>query len=331
MHSTWLLPWLLLSLVPLCRPCPTHCRCFSRRAEVVCDSTSLDSFPSDSLPKNTTFLTVQFTNITTITETHLNRTPHLQELHLFSNQIQSLGPNLLRGLPKLRTLDLTENKLADLPAKVFSHAPLQSLVLKSNQLKIVSDDWLSENSTLTWLDLSKNRLTEIPAILFRKAPNLDNLDLPNNLLEKIVAKSLDELTKLERLNLQNNKINSLDSTIFQKNLNLTHLFLSRNKLEKLPQNLFVNLTRLRHLYLEENHLQRVVPGLFDSLVSLDEEGLDLSGNPWSCDGKIEYLWSWLNKNKSKVFLPETVTCAAPPALIGRSVMSLTQSEIKMVS
>uniref|UniRef100_A0A8C6WTZ9 Uncharacterized protein n=1 Tax=Neogobius melanostomus TaxID=47308 RepID=A0A8C6WTZ9_9GOBI len=169
---------------------------------VVCDSVSFPSFPSDALPRNTTMLTIQYTNISSITEQHLNRTlTDLRELHLFSNRIQNLGPHLLRGLPKLRALDLTDNQLSVLPADVFSHAPLESLVLKNNQIEIASDEWLAENSRLTWLDLSGNRLTKIPATLFH----------------------------------------------------------------------------------------------------------------------------------NKVLLPETVVCAAPPALIGRSVMSLTESEIKMVA
>uniref|UniRef100_A0AAV2KE76 non-specific serine/threonine protein kinase n=1 Tax=Knipowitschia caucasica TaxID=637954 RepID=A0AAV2KE76_KNICA len=209
----------LLLWLPLAWSCPNHCRCFSRRAEVVCDSAPFESFPSDSLPSNASYLTIQFTNISTLTESHLNGTPHLRELHLFSNKIRVLAPHLLRGLPKLRCIDLTDNKLTHLPADVFSHAPLECL----------------------------------------------------------------------------------------------------------------NLTRLQHVNLEENQLRSVAPGLLDSLVSLDEDGLDLTGNPWSCDGKIEYLWSWINKNKSKVFLPEMVTCATPPTLAGRSLVSLTKSEIQMTS
>ncbi|KAJ0061338.1 hypothetical protein NL108_015848 [Boleophthalmus pectinirostris] len=185
MTSAWLLPLVFCSLLPACFSCPALCRCFSRRAEVVCDSAPFASFPSDSLPRNTSILTVQFTNVSAVAESHLRRVPNLRELHLFSNRIRNLSPHLLRGLPKLRTLDLTDNKLAILPADVFSHAPLETLVLKNNQIETVGEDWLSENGALTWLDLSGNRLAKIPASLFRKLPNLDNLDLPNNRLEKI--------------------------------------------------------------------------------------------------------------------------------------------------
>lgn len=322
---------LFSSSIHLSLPCPALCKCYHRRTEVVCNSGPINEFPSQELYQNTTVLTIQFTNISSITEQDLNSTPMLQGLHLFSNQLKNLSPNLLRGVPKLTTLDLTDNQLDILPADVFSHAPLESLVLKNNRIENANAEWFSKNSMLTWLDLSGNLLTKIPTALLRKLPNLDNLDLPNNRLEKISANSFDALPRLERLNLHSNKLDTLDETIFQKTQNLTHVFLSRNKLQKLPKNVFQNLTQLRHLNLDENQLKTVPPGLFDPLVSLDEEGLDLTVNPWSCDGKIEYLWRWMQKNKKKVFLPDTVTCASPQPLIGRPVVSLTPSDLNIAS
>lgn len=309
--------------------CPTLCKCYSRRAEVVCNDIPLTEYPSEGLPRNTTLLTIQFTNLTAITERHLDATPLLQGLHLFSNHLQNLSSHLLRGVSHLNTLDLTDNKLSHLPTDVFSHAPLHSLVLKNNLFEDTDAEWLSDNSSVTWLDLSGNLLTKVPAGLLEKLPHLENLDLANNHLEKISATSLDPLTKLERLNLQGNKLNTLDASIFQNTHNLTNLFLSRNKLQKLPQNLFEGLAQLQHLSLDDNQLKNIPPGLLDQLVSLEEEGLDLTANPWMCDGKIEYLWRWLQKNKSKAFLPETITCAAPQSLVGHSVMSLTQSELNL--
>uniref|UniRef100_A0A3B5BBE6 LRRCT domain-containing protein n=1 Tax=Stegastes partitus TaxID=144197 RepID=A0A3B5BBE6_9TELE len=188
---------------------------------------------------------------------------------------------------------------------------------------------VSLTDNLTWLDLSGNQLMKIPTALLQKLPNLDNLDLANNQLEKIPANSLDSLSKLERLNMQNNKLNTLDASVFQTTRNLTSLFLTRNKLSKLPQNLFQELTQLRHLSLDDNQLSHIPAGLLDPLTSLDEEGLDLTGNPFLCDGKVEYLWRWLQKNKTKAFLPETITCGGPESLVGRPVMSLTASELKI--
>ncbi|XP_071323573.1 leucine-rich alpha-2-glycoprotein-like isoform X2 [Trachinotus anak] len=311
--------------------CPALCKCYSRRAEVVCNEVPLTEYPSEGLPKNTTMLTIQFTNITSITEQHLNATPLLQGLHLFSNHLQHLSSNLLRGVPHLNTLDLTGNKLSELPADVFSHAPLTSLVLKNNLIEKVDAEWLLDNSSLTWLDLSENHLRKIPTALLQKLPHLENLDLSNNRLETISANSLDPLTKLERLNLQDNKLDSLDASILQSTRNLTHLFLARNKLSKIPQNLFQELSQLKILGLDDNQLSHIPPGSLDQLNSLDDEGLDLSANPWLCDGKIEYLWRWIQKNKKKLFVPESITCARPQSLSSRSVMSLTEGELNLQS
>uniref|UniRef100_A0A4W6F6G0 LRRCT domain-containing protein n=1 Tax=Lates calcarifer TaxID=8187 RepID=A0A4W6F6G0_LATCA len=176
--------------------CPAFCKCYARRTEVVCHEVPLTEYPTEGLPKNTTSLTIQYTNITSISEEHLSATPLLQELHLYSNHLQQLSSNLLRGVPHLHTIDLTDNKLAHLPADVFSHAPLCSLV-------------------------------------------------------------------------------------------------------KIPQNLFQELTQVKVLGLDDNQLSHIPPGLLDQLNSLDDESLDLSANPWLCDGKVEYLWRWLQKNKKK--------------------------------
>lgn len=307
--------------------CPALCKCYSRRAEVVCSGVPLTEYPSEGLPKNTTMLTIQFTNITSITEEHLNATPLLQGLHLYSNHLRHLSSNLLRGVPHLSTLDLTDNKLTELPTDVFSHAPLHNLVLKNNLIERADAEWLPGNSSLNWVDLSGNQLRKFPNALLQKLPHLENLDLSNNRLETIAANSLDSLTQLERLNLQDNKLDNLDATIFQNTHNLTHLFLSRNKLSKIPQNLFQELTQLKILSLEDNQLSHIPPGLLDQLNSLDEQGLDLSGNPWLCDGKLEYLWRWIQKNKKKLFVPESIICAKPQSLSSRTVMSLTESEL----
>lgn len=311
--------------------CPAFCTCYHKRAEVVCSEAPLTEYPTVGLLKNATLLTIQLTNITSISEEHLSATPLLEGLHLYSNQLQTLSPHLLRGLPRLHTLDLTENKLGDLPADVFSHAPLLSLVLKNNLIDKADADWLSGNSSLTWLDLSGNRLTKIPTALLKKLPLLENIDLSNNRLEKIPAGSLDVQTKLERLNLQNNKLDTLDASVFQGMNNLTYLFLTGNKLSKLPHGLFQGLTQLSYLALDDNQLSHIPAGLLDQLSSLDDSGLDLTVNPWLCDGKLEYLWRWLQKNKKKAFQAETITCAGPPSLAGRSVMSLTESELNLQS
>lgn len=308
--------------------CPPKCKCFPSGAEVICNEVALTEFPSNSLHKNTTMLTIQYTNISSITEDHLSATPQLRELHLYNNHLRSLSSHLLRGVPRLHTLDLTENKLSELPADVFSHAPLSSLVLKNNQFEKVEAKWFPNNSNLTWLDLSGNLLTRIPASLLQKLPQLENLDVSSNRVDRIPSDVLSPLTKLERLNLQDNKLASLDAATFQSTSKVIYVFLSRNKLTTLPPDLFKGLAQLKVLSLDDNQLRHIPAGLLDPLTSLDDEGLDLTGNPWLCDGKMKYFWSWLQKNRGKLFLPESITCARPESLAGRSILSLAESELE---
>lgn len=289
----------------------------------------LTDYPAEGLPTNTTMITIQFTNLSSITEQQLSLTPRLLELHLNNNRLRDLSPHFLRGVPLLRTLDLTGNQLSVLPADVFAHPTLTNLVLENNQIEEADGSWLPENSSLTWLALSGNRVTTLRAALLRKTPSLVNLDLSDNRLERIEAKSLDLLTKLERLNLQGNMLTSLDGDLFQNTSRVGYLFLSRNKLGSLPQDLFQGLTELKALSLDEIQLSHVPQGLLDPLVNLDNGGLDLASIPWVCDRELEYLWRWLHKNEEKVSLPETVACAEPPSLAGRSVMSLSENDLKL--
>nr|XP_013999402.1 unnamed protein product [Salmo salar] len=330
MKSWFLLP--LLFLACCCHgtfSCPALCKCYisPRKTEVVCNEVPLTQFPSYGLPSNTTSLTIQFTNISSISEQHLRATPLLQELYLYNNNLSTLPSDLFRGVPHLFSVALSDNTLDQLPANVFSHAPLRDLVLKNNLISGVDADWLPDNSNLTWLDLSGNRLTGVPTALFQKLRHLKNLDLSHNHLEKLPPNSLHPLTKLERLTLEGNKLSTLDVSTFSNNLNLTHLFLLENRLGQLPPTLFHGLPNLAHLSLNDNLLSHIPPGLLDQLHSIDEQGLDLTVNPWVCDGKVEYLWRWLQKNQKKVFLADDIMCASPESLKQRSVMSLTDSEL----
>lgn len=59
------------------------------------------------MPRNTTRLTIQYTNISTITEEDLRTTPLLKELHVSNNKLRNLSTDMLMGVPHLHTIDLT--------------------------------------------------------------------------------------------------------------------------------------------------------------------------------------------------------------------------------
>lgn len=306
--------------------CPDLCACAfgSSGAEVACSGSSLTRFPLSGLPSNTSRLSIMSANISSVAASHLGAAPLLNSLQLYRNKLADLPADLLEGVPRLHTLDLTGNQLVLLPPDVFRHTALRSLVLKDNQLVKADANWFPDNSSLTWLDLSGNRLTDIQSGLLRKLPNLENLDLSDNSLQVLQADVFQDLRHLKTLNLAGNKLRFLKASLFTHNQNLSQLFLQENQLQELPENFLQGVPRLELLLLNQNRLQRLPPGLLDRNVSLR---LILSGNPWLCDEKMEYLWRWLLVHPQNVLFLEEVVCAAPEALRHQRVASLTHSEL----
>lgn len=92
---------------------------------------------------------------------------------------------------------------------------------------------------------------------------------------------------------------------------------------------FSNLTELTvlppdttELFVQDNRLTLVTPGLFDKLVGL--ENVSLSGNPFHCDCRIQYLRNWLLKNRAVV--SQQPTCAGPGSVAHREISTLSNED-----
>lgn len=72
------------------------------------------------------------------------------------------------------------------------------------------------------------------------------------------------------------------------------------------------------LHVQDNQLASVSPGLLDRLVGLSE--VSLSGNPFHCDCRIQYLRNWLLKNRGVV--SEEPTCASPSSVAQKAIADL---------
>lgn len=73
------------------------------------------------------------------------------------------------------------------------------------------------------------------------------------------------------------------------------------------------------LFVQDNRLTSVSPGLFDRLVGLEK--VSLSGNPFHCDCRIQYLRNWLLKNRA--VLTEEPTCDSPSPVAHRAITDLS--------
>ncbi|XP_075330984.1 platelet glycoprotein IX isoform X2 [Odontesthes bonariensis] len=88
----------------------------------------------------------------------------------------------------------------------------------------------------------------------------------------------------------------------------------------------LNLMELPHLpsettelHLQDNRSTSVSPGLFDRFVSLKK--VSLSGNPFHCDCRIQYLRNWLLKNRDVV--SEDPVCSSPSFVAQKAITELT--------
>ncbi|KAM9343683.1 platelet glycoprotein IX [Pholidichthys leucotaenia] len=73
------------------------------------------------------------------------------------------------------------------------------------------------------------------------------------------------------------------------------------------------------LHLQDNQLTSVAAGRLDHLIHLKR--VSLSGNPFHCDCKIQYLRNWLLKNRAAV--SKEPVCSSPSSVAQKAITELT--------
>ncbi|XP_067629202.1 protein flightless-1 isoform X2 [Eurosta solidaginis] len=176
----------------------------------------------------------------------------LRSLNLRHNQIKNSGipPELFR-LEELTTLDLSHNKLKEVPEGLERAKSLLVLNLSNNQIKSIPNTLFIHLTDLLFLDLSKNHLETLPPQT-RRLANLQTLNLADNPLELFQLRQLPSLHNLESLNMRNTQRTLLNFPITLDSLsNLAELDLSRNMLPKIPDCVY-NLPNLKRINLSDN-------------------------------------------------------------------------------
>uniref|UniRef100_A0A915D015 Leucine-rich repeat-containing protein 57 n=1 Tax=Ditylenchus dipsaci TaxID=166011 RepID=A0A915D015_9BILA len=142
----------------------------------------------------------------------------------------------------IRTLDLSQNKLRELPAYFDNFSVLKQLILADNKLVYLPDE-LGRLKTLELLNVSHNELTALPdtllgcyalktlivsfnqisdfPLVIANLPNVECVDLSGNLIESIP----------EQLNMNRNRLNSIHTNL-SKCPNLKVLRVDENCLQK---------------------------------------------------------------------------------------------------
>lgn len=164
------------------------------------------------------------------------------------------------------TLDLSREKLTEIPAKVFPYTQLKILLVNRNQLKQISDK-IAELTHLEQLDLSQNKLTVLPKAL-TELSNLVSLNLESNRLTALPT-DIGQLQQLTMLNMSTNKLMVLPESLGQLS-RLTDLDLSDNAVKTLPQSI-AQLSNLTNLNIGINGIKEFPMGIcaLTNLTNLD--------------------------------------------------------------
>lgn len=266
-----LLIWLFLCgfvlQLALCSRCPDMCDCLG--GIVDCAKASLTEVPPD-LPQWVEKLDLSKNKRLKLTENALNNLPKLQTLYLQDLGLESLPA--LGSLPSLRTLYLGGNRFKKTDALNLSGMPrLRELDLSRNRLVTVTPRAFA-NVTLFRLNLSKNKIDRLDSQSFKTLGSLAELRMSRNLLNATTfnrsAPFFTNLTNLVSLDLNGNKITVLPGLMFEHLKRLKMLKLRRNQIVSFSDGAFYGLDELSTLQLDHNNITTVRKGWVFGLGSL---------------------------------------------------------------
>lgn len=245
-----LMPLLLLLILPdgiSANDCPKDCSC-STPESILCFQRR-----SSRIPKGVGLST--------------------KSLFLFANGIESLTAEDFDGMDNLEMLDLSQNRLTELPDMVFEPlTSLRNLDLSSNQITHISEECFLGMALLERLYLYSNLIKTIHPAAFNGLENLLELKLQGNQLTSLPSLTMPQLLLLD---LRFNVFPTMGPSDFQTP-NLESLKLGGVGLTSLNKELIGNLKNLHELDISGNHLESF-PSVLKETRGLIH--LSLAGNP----------------------------------------------------
>lgn len=258
-----------------------------------------DSF-MDNIPKE---LTEAYSNLQYLDVSHCNLerleaydfAPNniLKIFNASNNQVEKLGPNLVKEMKQLEVLDLSHNLISRINPTTFIYNPLfKHLNLSHNRIAKLDAKFIEPLRSLEVLRLDHNYITDITGHYANLKPRWKELYLQHNrliALEPSLTASvliLDlSLNQLKEARLKSTKL--VELYIGQNELKILELSSSLEKLdasgnnEKFVRIVFEDKANLRHLDLSNTKLKASddIWGFiskFTSLVYLDLSGVEIN-------------------------------------------------------
>ncbi|XP_058110377.1 LRR repeats and ubiquitin-like domain-containing protein At2g30105 isoform X4 [Magnolia sinica] len=173
---------------------------------------------------------------------------------------QGVVPEEIWACGEVRVLDISNNSIQEIPAKIGSLRSIHKLLLNANDISDESIKWegITSLKSLTVLSLSQNHLATLPPAI-GALTSLQQLHISNNKLTSLPAE-IGLLSQLQILKASNNRISSVPSSLGNC-YSLIEVDFSSNLLVELPET-FGNLRNLKVLHLSNNGLKLLPPSLF---------------------------------------------------------------------
>lgn len=223
----------------------------------------------------------------------------LEKLNLSHNE-ESCFPEWLGDLfPALTSVYVVGNNMTKLPDSALKLRRLKTLDLSNNQLSEIPREFISECLALETLVASNNNLTTLPEIVAPSLTNLKTVRLNKNKLGDQSSKKqfsfprfLLTLPNVKVVDLSSNNLEDIPPPISWSTQQLKELVLSDNKIKKLSLEGAEKWAYLERLNLSDNCLKSV-PGKIGELKSLTS--LDFSRNTGITHlpdemGRLSSLW-----------------------------------------
>ena len=150
---------------------------------------------------------------------------NLRTLDLSENKLATEAIKRLGGLSKLKTLSIDSNKLTSLPVEICTLNDLTALSVANNSLASLPDA-LGALSKLKTLNVARNALTALPESMCAMA-SLATLDASSNKLQSLPA-GIGHLASLVSANLSNNHLGALPASGYSGLKRLKDLDLRQN-------------------------------------------------------------------------------------------------------
>lgn len=224
-----LLLYLHLASWALASNCPKDCSCSSPDS-IFCYTRQATTMPSD-VPASTKNLYVFKNGIETLAQEDFIGLESLEMLDLSQNKLNELPDSVFEPLSSLRNLDLSSNQITHISQESFTGLELlERLYLHSNSIRSIHPAAFDGLEQLLELKLYRNELTKVPAL---KMPHLLLLDLRFNKIPSPGPADL-QTPKLESLKLGGLGLSTLNQELLGSFKNLHELDISNNKLNHFP-------------------------------------------------------------------------------------------------